>query len=402
MKHRNWNHWRRFALGRARLSQRAVPGFSKLLGTGKVSNAAGAQPLGCSCLRWASGARTFRRDTWFERFCSLKAALPGCSSLILRSCSLQLQRLAVLCAILAVSGSLEAADQTDASTPTTLTNVSQSSASPPLPLGKSPVDVFRDLLAQTPNERAEFLAKRTPESQKLILAKLHEYESLSPEERTLRLEVTELRWYLLPLMKIPTAERGQRLAMIPAGPRKLVEPRLERWDKLPPDAQKQVLENEDILRYYLECAARNHAGFAPAAPADDRAINYNLEQFFNFTLKERRDILHTLSESERRQIENSLETFNKLAPALRSQCIRSFGRFASMSAQEKQQFLKNAQQWEAMSPSERQSWKDLVYKLSRLPPIPPGLGFPPLPPTLVPSAAGLPGNSRPLATNGHN
>jgi hypothetical protein len=52
-----------------------------------------------------------------------------------------------------------------------------------------------------PAERREFLANRSPEAQKLILAKVKEYEALRPEERDLRLWVTELRWYLLPLLE---------------------------------------------------------------------------------------------------------------------------------------------------------------------------------------------------------
>src|SRR5436190_20189397 len=116
----------------------------------------------------------------------------------------------------------------------------QKSSPPPLPLSKSPVEIFRELLAQNPAERAAFLAKRTPESQKLIVAKLQEYESLPPEQCELRLQVTELRWYLLPLMKAPVASRSEELGRIPEGPRKLVQDRLGKWDKLPAEVQKQV------------------------------------------------------------------------------------------------------------------------------------------------------------------
>jgi len=274
-----------------------------------------------------------------------------------------------------------------------------------MPVGKSPVDVFRELLVQTPGERAEFLAKRTPESRKLIQAKLHEYESLTPEERELRLQVTELRWYLLPLMKVPAAKRSEQLALIPAGPRKLVEPRLDLWDKLPPEAQNQVLEDPDLTRYYIECAARNSSrATVVVAPAEEQrpTIDYNLAPFFSLTAKERAEILHTLSEPEREQIAKSLQTFANLSPAQRAECLRSFEKFASLPNQERQQFLKSAEQWNKMSPSERQHWKELVYKLSRLPPIPPGLGFPPLPGPLQPAGANLPGSLPPIVTNGHN
>jgi hypothetical protein len=244
------------------------------------------------------------------------------------------------------------------------------------------------------------------------LAKLLEYDSLTPEERALRLEVTELRWYLLPLMKTPAGTREEQLTNVPDGVRKFVAERLERWDKLPPAVQKQVLENEDILRYYFECAAGNGDQFSGSRTKNDipwdaltdqqrEALKYNLEEFLGLSPEERDKILHTLSEPERLEIAKSLQTFANLTPAQRAECLRSFAKFASLKPQEMQQFLKSAELWKTMSPSERQSWKDLVYKLSRLPPIPPGVGFPPLPGPL-PMANGLPDRLHPVATNAHN
>jgi len=321
-----------------------------------------------------------------------------------------LRQIAVLGGMLAMSWSLLAAEETVSSPPASSDIVNQGSSPPPMPMSKSPVDVFRELLGQSPGERAEFLAKRPPESRKLILAKLREYESLTAEERTLRLEVTELRWYLLPLMKVSEVNRAVQLATVPDGVRKLVEDRLERWDKLPREVQKQVLDNEDILRFYFECVARN--GDQAAGPPEPQsrvlsdeqrqAIKYSLEQFFLLTPEEKSKVLHTLSEPERQQIDKSLQTFANLTPAQRSECLRSFQKFASLSIHARQQFLKSAEEWETMTPTERQSWKDLVYKLSRLPPIPPGLGFPPIPGPLQPSTGALPSNSRPIATNDHN
>src|SRR5689334_6202198 len=66
---------------------------------------------------------------------------------------------------------------------------------PELPVLKSPVDFFRELLALERTERTRLLADRTLESRKRILAKVREYELLSADQRELRLRVTELRWY---------------------------------------------------------------------------------------------------------------------------------------------------------------------------------------------------------------
>jgi hypothetical protein len=94
---------------------------------------------------------------------------------------------------------------------------------PPVPMMKSPVDIFRDLLAKTPLERRQSLSNRPPEVQKRLLAKVREYESLKPNDRELRLRATELQWYLQPLMSLAPADRQLRLSMIPEEHRKLVE-----------------------------------------------------------------------------------------------------------------------------------------------------------------------------------
>src|SRR5690242_7150383 len=88
---------------------------------------------------------------------------------------------------------------------------------PPVPMlpAKSPVDFFRDLLAMNPAEWRNFLTNRPPETQKLILAKLHEYASLKPEECKLRLEVTELHYYLVRLLATPATNRAFQLQQIP-------------------------------------------------------------------------------------------------------------------------------------------------------------------------------------------
>ena len=86
---------------------------------------------------------------------------------------------------------------------------------------RSPISFFRELLAMNAAERDQALTNRSPEQQAQILAKVREYESLKPDERELRLRVTELRWYLRPLMTAPATNRADQLAMIPEPNREL-------------------------------------------------------------------------------------------------------------------------------------------------------------------------------------
>src|SRR5690348_3284552 len=80
---------------------------------------------------------------------------------------------------------------------------------------KSPVALFRELLAMKPDQRQEAIASRAPGVQKRILEKLNEYELLPNELRELRLRETELRWYLRPLMDEPRTNRAASLAQVP-------------------------------------------------------------------------------------------------------------------------------------------------------------------------------------------
>jgi hypothetical protein len=265
---------------------------------------------------------------------------------------------------------------------------------PPLPPPtlKSPVDLFRELLAMPLLERKQALTNRPPEAQKRILAKLREYQSLKPNERELRLRATELRWYLLPLMNMPRTNRQAQLARIPEEDRKLVEERLTRWDLLPPELQMELLNNDLAARYFSQVetateeqkqkilgqmspdrlakleAGMNHWRSLTEEQREAALAGFN--SFFELNPRERAKALNTLSETERQQMERTLQAYSKLSLAQRRQCIHSFEKFASMSVEDRQMFLKNAERWKLMSPAERETWRKLVELAPILPPTP--------------------------------
>ncbi|HRT55697.1 MAG TPA: DUF3106 domain-containing protein [Candidatus Paceibacterota bacterium] len=272
----------------------------------------------------------------------------------------------------------------------------------PLPLPpppRSPVDLFRELLAMTPAERRAHLTNRPPASQKLILAKLREYESMRPDVRELRLQATELRWYLLPLMSLPATNRPSQLALIPPEFRDRVEARLRMWDQLDPAVQKELLDNEAAIRHFSELEGSSdeqrrrllegmsearrkklQAGIDQwqALPETQRRqITARFNQFFDLTPAEKQKALNILSDAERRQIDKTLRAYGTLGPQERALCLQSFEKFTRLSLEERQKFLKNAERWKLMTPDERQAWRDLVARLSNLPPLPPGFHDPP-------------------------
>ncbi|HVM48436.1 MAG TPA: DUF3106 domain-containing protein [Candidatus Acidoferrum sp.] len=289
---------------------------------------------------------------------------------------------------------------------------------PPLPTVKSPVAVFRELLAMSPAERQQALTNRTPENKKVIMSKLREYMAMDADRREERLQVTELRWYLQPLLVTPVTNRTEQLASIPLRNRRVIESRLKEWDKLPPEVQNSLLANKDTVVYLTEIENLTPAqrkkildGMSPARrqklqagieqwnnlPEDERRnVVSRFNQFFDLTPLEKQKALRTLSGPERRQIENTLKTYATLPPDQRARCALAIEKYTSLTLEDRQQFLKNAERWRLLTPRQRQAWRELVNALPppEPPPLPPDV--PPLPPA-HPSVHRVPA----IATNGN-
>lgn len=243
-------------------------------------------------------------------------------------------------------------------------------------LAQSPVSFFRKLLQATPNERNRLLGGRNLAARNRLLDKVREYEALDPEERELRLQATELRWYMVPLMQTPATARTNLLAKVPENLLPLVESRLMLWDIFPPPMRQQYLAYESTLRYFAQ------TGRSMATNAQAEKVAEQFENFFAIKPQEKQRVLNILPEPERAQMERTLTAFDQLPAAQREICERNYARFAGMSAAERADFLKNAERWSKMSPEERQAWRDLVARVPIMPPLPIS---PIMPPGAVPN-----------------
>jgi hypothetical protein len=250
---------------------------------------------------------------------------------------------------------------------------------PPIPALKSPVDSFRTLLVMPAEERRQFLATRTTNVQERLVQKIREYQSLTPGERELRLKATELRWYLQPLMNMPATNRAAQLALVTENLREMVAARLEQWDRIPAPLQQLFLTNQQGAGYLARVASPTNYPPLPTVVIHQKLVD-RFNQLFDLTPREKEKVLATLSDAERRQMEKTLESYQKLSPAQRRQCLVSFQTFVGMNPAERQEFLKNAERWSQMTPAERQSWRELVSAAPRLP-VPPIVSVPrpPLP-----------------------
>ena len=259
------------------------------------------------------------------------------------------------------------------------------------------VTYFRELLVLNQGELDRALADVAEPARKRLQTKLREYAALAPDEREARLRATELRWYLAPLMRTPPTNRIAQLALVPDEYRASVEERLKHWDLLTPETQRQVQESEWPIRWLGQStSASQNEGMTNeltlpqrekleqqlaswrALPPDTRQrVCDRFEQFFDLSRGEKEKILKALSETERGEMDKTLNAFEKLPIEQRNLCVSSFRNFANMTPEDRARFLKNAERWKKTPPNDREAWRMFVTKL---PPLPPGFGEPPLPP----------------------
>lgn len=286
------------------------------------------------------------------------------------------------------------------------------------PALESPAESTRRLLAMNETARQKFLAVLTPTHRRSVEAKLKEYESLSPDERALRLKLLDLRWHFSDLIRLAPANRADRLALVPATDRSEIEARLTKWDELPPTEREELLTNQITISYFLRLASSTPAqrqvfmqsftdaqrdavaaklGQLGSLSEDTRQkMVSRFQQFFELDDKEKEKVLGTLSDTDRQQLEKTLKVFEKRPGERRDAYIRNVEKFIRFTPDEQGRFLQNAARWQAMPSSERQAWRDLVQKIPDMPPLPPGM-LPPLPPGLAPRLAPPPTNSVPPA-----
>ena len=263
---------------------------------------------------------------------------------------------------------------------------------PPLPVLRSPVQTFRELLAAPVAQRTDYLAKKSSPARELIEAKLREFEALPPGERELRLQLAQLQFYLSPLLAASAGERPQLLAAAPEDVRPMLEARLRSWDALSADARQEILESEKSLSHFVRLESADPGRLAdvvrqaPAATrpeveaqlrrwlalsAPERArMTAGFQGFFGLTERERERTLRQLSSTDREQMEATLAAFGQLPAPQRQQCVEAFRKFSSLSPERRAEFLRDAARWQSLSAAERAAWRRVVQRAVEQPPMP--------------------------------
>jgi len=273
---------------------------------------------------------------------------------------------------------------------------------PPTPLSDpamnpSPLSFFRKLLDSSESARITQLSQH-PEKVRLVLRrKISEYEALTPAARELRLQATELRYYLRPLLSKAEGYRKLALQGTPEKFRVLVQVRLERWDELTPETREKILANEwmlhAVLRYGPRFTTEQAKVNLPVALADridretgawqslsperQQRLIRKFQEFFVLDPIEKERVVAALPEYSRFKVGDTLNAMLNLAEPKRADCMIGLERFALMDPIEQAVFMQNAEVWQKLSENERAAWRRVV---SEFPPLPEVIEFPPLPP----------------------
>jgi hypothetical protein len=148
------------------------------------------------------------------------------------------------------------------------------------------------------------------------------------------------------------------------------------------------LTNQQAVGYLARVDAPTNLPPLPSPVHLRQKLFDRVNQLFDLTPKEKDDVLATLSDAEREQMEKTLDAFKNLTLAQRRQCLLSFKQFTEMSAAERQEFLNNARRWSQMTPAQRQAWREVVSAAPNLPPAPfTQVTPPPMPLNRKPGAA---------------
>jgi hypothetical protein len=266
---------------------------------------------------------------------------------------------------------------------------------PPVPLGASPADLFRRILGTNEAGREAFIATKNPEAQRILRAKVAEFMALAPAAREARLQSLDLRYYLVPLMRLSSSDRARAIAALPENKRAMVQSRLLTWDILPPPLKVEVLQNESVVRLFIQAqeSGTSHAQWLASLPATQREqaeIDFrrwtnlpparreqmfsNVERFFG-TLdpKSRSQALNVMGDGERAEMERTLAVFDGLPAEQRDRIVDGFRKFKDLAPAERQAFLKSADEWRTMSEKDRQLWRRIVNhtRFPINPPMPP-------------------------------
>ena len=278
------------------------------------------------------------------------------------------------------------------------------------PLSPSPIDLFRRLLATNAAGRDQFMVGKSVPLRQYLDDRIRDFEAMPAEERNAKLQALELRWYMPHVMRLKPSERAPRLDTVSEPMRSIIRQRLLQWDILPPQLQKEVLDNETAIKFFERPEQAggpgNTLGAMSAGQRSDlekryvdwmalpenkrREIVARFDDFMGMPEATRSNVLARLTDIDYAQMQQTLSQFSTLSKEQRAQAMQGFRKFAELSPGEQAAFLKTAERWRTMSEKDRELWRNVVARAQAM-----RMNAPPP----LPGDARLPESSTFLATN---
>lgn len=263
---------------------------------------------------------------------------------------------------------------------------------PPMPRPTA-VAFFRELLALPPAARAEALASRPAAKRSVIELKLQEYAALPAAERESRLRAMEFHQYLKVLLSAPPGVREAWTASVPAEYRTLCEERLRLWTVLPPKIQSYMRDRETTLKWLTRWEGapeverrqllaslpqdrrqdmeRDVARWQAMSPAERDSAWRATRQMFELSLKDQQRVLVAVSAVNRVPAAKFVDQLRQLPGDQRTAYLDGFRRFSQLDVEKRARYLQGWEQWKKLTEAERDVWRQLASKVPKPPVIPP-------------------------------
>ncbi|MBN2508453.1 MAG: DUF3106 domain-containing protein [Verrucomicrobia bacterium] len=272
-----------------------------------------------------------------------------------------------------------------------------------LTIPQPPTAFFRELLEARSQDRKQLLGRHSPAQQTVLLTQIQRYETMTRKQRDHQLLTLELRWYLAFLMRQSPSNRAMLLLSVPAPRRGLVDSRLVFWDRLSPEIQKDILENEMAIRMQYSLPMMQQT-LAHLPSAQRQKILEDIARWEAMPVERKQKVywgfqyLFELDDAPPPPLPDPgamavpgdpplpvplsqmFSEFKKLPSDDRVACLENFQRFTRLPPDQRTRFVKAAYRWSQMSESERNAWRRAVSDEAS-PPAP----LPPMPDNYLPS-----------------
>jgi hypothetical protein len=249
---------------------------------------------------------------------------------------------------------------------------------------QSPVTHLRRLLKAEPSERERLLQQHAASKRSFWERKINQYQAMDAGEQQRRLQEAQWHWYLMLVMRAPDPLRARLVEQIPIEDRPLIQDRLQAWQAMPEDLQRDILLHLPALQYFARFAALKPAeqqqalaqgqpvatqGWQSLDQPRQRSLFQTYQSFIGLEAQQQRQVLARIPIPQRMSLQERLVGMDHLSPELRRRCLEALDALKQMNAQEQVRFRQTALQWKDLSGDAMDAVRQVATRIPPLPPV---------------------------------